>query len=242
MTGIELCRLGGGENLLPIASHVIPASISILLDTLNHRPIRNPHTLQQRRKIIHIKVPIRTPMRLPRTRSMFCQDLLATIRAIPATPTIRITTDITVAMTHVVPILLVESIVRNLAEPAAPKDQTLLEIQPDALEEQRVLQTAVVLEVGVAAKAAVQVGHAGGEVLGEVVDVAGADLGTLGDGGAGHVGAVGGDEVLGEVVEDGHEAVILVEVGYRLGCELDIVLAPSFRPFFTVTNGGGKEN
>lgn len=75
-------------------------------------------------------------------------------------------------------------------------------------------------EVGIAAERAVQVGHAGREVLGEVVDVAGGDLGADGGSRVGAVGAVGGDEVLGEVVEDRGEAVVLVETGERAGREL----------------------
>ena len=115
---------------------------------------------------------------------MFRQNLLTAKRAIPAPSPIRITTNITIDVTHIVPVLLVECVVADLAEPASPKDQALLEVEANTLEKERVLQAAVMLEVGVASEGAVEVRHAGGEVLGERVDVAGGNLGAGGRGAA----------------------------------------------------------
>ena len=187
--------------------------VAILLDALQHPLIRHPHPLQQARQVVHVKVPVRTPVRLPGPRRLLRQDLLAAVRTIPPAPPIRVTTDITVRVPHVVPVLLVKLIIRKLPEARPPEDQALLEAEAHALEEQRVLQPAKVLQVGVAAEGAVQVRHAGGVVPGEGVDVAGGDLGAGGEGAVGGVGAVRGYEVLGEVVENWGEAVVLVEAG-----------------------------
>lgn len=55
-------------------------------------------------------------------------------------------------MTNVVFVLLVEFVVVNFMETPSPEHETFLEIQPDAFEEERVLQTAKVLEMGISAK------------------------------------------------------------------------------------------
>ena len=63
--------------------------------------------------------------------------------------------------------------------------------------------------------------HAEGEVLGEVVDVGGVD-GGAGEGGVRiGEGAVGGGEVFGEVVEDRGEAVVFVEAWQGAGGEVE---------------------
>jgi hypothetical protein len=60
-------------------------------------------------------------------------------------------------------------------------------------------------------------------VLRQVVDVGSADLGTGHSGCAGHVRCVRGDEVLGKMVEDGCESVILVKSRKSTGSQLDTV-------------------
>ena len=54
-------------------------------------------------------------------------------------------------------------------------------------------------------------GHARGEVLREVVDVGGADLGAIRGRSVGRVCRVGSDEILGEMVENRRQAVVFVE-------------------------------
>lgn len=177
-------------------------------------------------------MPIRAPVRLPGPGGVLGKNLLAAVRAVPAATAVRVAADVAVHVPHVVAVLLVEGVVGDLAEARPPEDEALLKVEPDALEEERVLQPAVVLEVGVAAEGAVQVRHAHGEVfLGQVVDVAGCDLGAR-DGRAGAVIArVGRDEVLGKVVEDRGEAVVFVEAREGASGELDSLSAPAIHEY-----------
>lgn len=156
-------------------------------------------------------------MRLSSARRMLSQNLLTTERAVASTSPIRIAAYITINVTYVVPVLLVERVVINFMEALSPEDKTFLEVQTDALQEQAVLQTAKMLEMSIAAEGAVQVRHARWEVLRQVVDVGGCDLGAIGGSGVGGVGGVGSDEVLGEVVEDRRESVIFVKARESAG-------------------------
>jgi hypothetical protein len=79
-------------------------------------------------------------------------------------------------MANVVSVLLVELVVCEFVERAAPEHETFLEVEPNALEEKRVLETSEMLEVGIFAERAVQMGHACREVLGDMVNVGGGDL------------------------------------------------------------------
>lgn len=65
--------------------------------------------------------------------------------------------------------------------------------------------------------------HTGREVLRESVNVGGRDDSAVRGGRIGHVGGVRGDEVLGEVVENRRQAVVLVESGEGTGCQLQAV-------------------
>lgn len=65
--------------------------------------------------------------------------------------------------------------------------------------------------MGITAQGAVQMRHARWEVLREVVDVGGCDLGAIRGGGIGGVGGVGSDEVFREMIEDGRQAIVFVE-------------------------------
>lgn len=142
---------------------------------------------------------------------MLCQNLLAAKGAVAASSPVRVAAHVAVRVTHIVSVVLVELVVGDFVERAAPEHEALLEIQADALEEQRVLQTSEVLEVSVPPEGAVQVGHARREVLGEIVNVGGGDLGAGRGRRVGRVRRVGGDEILGEVVQDGCQTVVFIE-------------------------------
>ena len=81
-------------------------------------------------------------------------------------------------MTDVVAVLLVELVVTYAsAEALAPEHERLVDAQPNALEEQAVLQTAKVLQVVVRLQVIVQITHAHWEMeLGEHVDHVCCDL------------------------------------------------------------------
>ena len=118
-------------------------------------------------------------MCVTRTRRMLHEDLLTAKRTVSAPAPVRIAANITVHVSDVVLVLLVELVVRHLSKGCPPEEEGLVEGKPDTLQEQGVLQTAVVLEMGVTPQGPVEVSHAGGKVLGEVVDVAGRDLGAV---------------------------------------------------------------
>lgn len=123
-------------------------------------------------------------------------------------------------MAHVVAVFFVELVVGDFAERGTPEDEAFLEVEPDAFEEEGVLQAPEVLEMGIAAERAVQVLHAEREGRGECVDISRGDVGAREGGrGAGVVGIWGG-EVLGEVGEDRCKAIIFVETWESTRCHL----------------------
>jgi hypothetical protein len=63
----------------------------------------------------------------------------------------------------------------------APEDNALLHVQTNALQEKRILQSALVLQVAVLAQLAVQILHAKREVRTQTVDAAGVDVGDIAD-------------------------------------------------------------
>jgi hypothetical protein len=141
---------------------------------------------------------------------MLGQNLLAAVGAVAAAAAVGVAADVAVDVAHVVAVLLVEGVVGDLAERGPPEDEALLQVESDALEEERVLQPPEVLEVCVAPERPVQVRHAHGEVLRQVVHVARSDLGPLDRRPGARVARVWSDKVLREVVEDGGEAVVFV--------------------------------
>ncbi len=104
---------------------------------------------------------------------MFGENLLTAKRTITIPAPIRVATHITIRMTDIIPVFLVKGIVCDFRERRSPEDEAFFEVESDAFEEERVLETAVVLEVCIAAEGAVQVLHAEGEGGGEDVDVTG---------------------------------------------------------------------
>jgi hypothetical protein len=144
----------------------------ILLDTPQHLVILHPHSLQQRRQILHREMPIRTTMRLARSRRVFSQDLLATERAISIPSPIAIPAYIAVGMPHIIAIFLIKLIIRDLIKPTPPEHKAFLEIQAYAFEEECILQPAIVFEMRVPPQRTVEVLHAQREGRGERVDVA----------------------------------------------------------------------
>ena len=79
-------------------------------------------------------------------------------------------------MTDIIAILLVESIVRDLAESRAPEDKTFFEVETDTFEEKGVLEAAVVFEMRISSEGTVEMLHAKRKGGGEIVDVAGGDV------------------------------------------------------------------
>ena len=91
-------------------------------------------------------------MSLSRARWVFGKDLLATVRAISASPPIRVTSHIAVDVAYVVAMLLVEGVVCHLAEALAPEEKTLFEVETDTFEEEAVLKTSKMFEMRIPAQ------------------------------------------------------------------------------------------
>lgn len=81
-------------------------------------------------------------------------------------------------MADVVAVFFVELIVGDFGEAGTPEDKTFFQVETDAFEEQGVLKTAVVFEVGVAAEGAVEMLHTEREGGGQVIDITGGDVGA----------------------------------------------------------------
>jgi len=123
--------------------------VLVLLDALQYGPVGDTGRLQEGREVIHAEVPVRAAVGLARAGRVLGEDLLAAVGAVAAAAAIGVASDVAVDVPHVVAVLLVEGVVGDLAESLSPKDETLLQVEPDALEEECVLQPPVVLEVGV---------------------------------------------------------------------------------------------
>lgn len=80
---------------------------------------------------------------------MLSKDLLTTEWTITTSSSVGITTDITINVTNVISVLLVELVICDLVEALSPEYKTLLQVEPNTLEKERVLQSTIVLEMSV---------------------------------------------------------------------------------------------
>ena len=90
---------------------------------------------------------------------MLHQNLLTTKWTITISSPVSISTNITIYMTHIISIFFVELVIGDFGEPGAPEHETFFEVQADAFEEEGVLKTPVVFQVGIASEGAMQVLH-----------------------------------------------------------------------------------
>ena len=100
----------------PITSQMKSLPLLILQHTIHNIPIPHPNLLQQPHQILRIKMPIRTPMTLPRPRLMLRQYLLATKRRIPIAPPIPITSHIAIHVSYIVSVFFIEDFVGDFVE------------------------------------------------------------------------------------------------------------------------------
>lgn len=107
----------------------------VLFDAIQDGSIGDADTLQQRGEVFETEVAVGTPVGLARSRRMFRQDLLARERRVTSSAPVRVATNITVCVPHVISVILVESIICNFMEGASPEDQALLQGQTDPLQE-----------------------------------------------------------------------------------------------------------
>lgn len=112
-----LLEAAGRSRLdLPIASHVELLLVLVLLHTLKDAPLTHTHSLHQGCQILQIEVPVRTAVRFARSRWVFRQNLLAAEWTVTIATPIRIPANVTIGVSHIVPVILVELFIRNLVE------------------------------------------------------------------------------------------------------------------------------
>ena len=100
----------------------------VFLDALQDGPVCDTYRLQQGRQVLKVEMPVRAPVSLARPWRVLRQDLLAGEGRVAATAAVGVPTYVAVRVPHVVPVFLVEGVVRDLVEGTAPEDQTLLEV------------------------------------------------------------------------------------------------------------------
>ena len=99
----------------------------VLLDTPEHITILHTSPLQQRHKVFGIEVTIWTAVRLPRPGMAVRKDFLAAERRIAVSTAVRVSSNITVRVTHIVTVFLVECIIGDLAEACTPEVKAVFE-------------------------------------------------------------------------------------------------------------------
>lgn len=173
---LQLSFVGPIEHA--VASDVVSLPLYVLLHASQKVPIVDACCLQERQEIVQAEVPVGTAMALARAGRMFCQDLLTREWRVAPAPTDGISANISMCMADVVPVFLVEGLIRDELEGVSPKDEAFLQRKADALEEERVLQSTKVFQMTVLAQVEVQVAHAQREVLRQEINRARVKVGS----------------------------------------------------------------
>lgn len=122
---IKCTRRGGGgedgDGNLPITRHVKLLVILIFLDASQNRWIRNAHGLQQCCQVLKVEMPVWASVGLARAGWVLRQNLLAGVGRVATPTTVRVPADIAIYVSYIVPVFLVESVVRDLVECTAPE-------------------------------------------------------------------------------------------------------------------------
>lgn len=121
----------------------------VLPDAVEHRPVVYADLLQQGRQVLEVEMTVWAPVGLAGAGRVLREDLLAAKGRIARAPAVGVAADVAVNVPDVVPVFLVEGVVRDLVEGRAPEQQTLLQREAHTLEEERVLQPPKVFEVRV---------------------------------------------------------------------------------------------
>lgn len=108
-----------------IAGDMVSLLLDVLLDASQNISVVDACRLQQRREVVHIKVPIRTAMALTAPRWMLGEDLLTRVGRISSSTPCGITTDVTIGMSNVVPVFFVERVVCDELESLPPEDEAI---------------------------------------------------------------------------------------------------------------------
>ena len=189
--------------------------LHILAHPAEHVPVGQARRLQESGQVVDAEMAVRAPVALAASGRVLGQDFLARKRGAAAAAPDCVAAHVAVSVAHVIPIFLVERVIRDQLEALPPEQKTVLHGEPDPLQEERVLQAAEMFQVAVLAERHVQVPHAKREMRGEAVNGGGGD-GCAWEGRVGvGEGGVGSGKILGEMGEDGRQAVVFVEAGER---------------------------
>ena len=109
-----------------VTSDVVPLPLYVFLHPPQKVPIVDARCLQEREEIIQAEMPVGTAMAFARARRMFGQNLLTREWRVAAASTDGISADISIGMADVVPVFLVEGLVRDEFEGLPPKDEAFL--------------------------------------------------------------------------------------------------------------------
>lgn len=179
-----------------VASNVVTSLFNILSYPPEQVFVMDTCRLKKPNKIVDGEMSIWAAMGLTGTRIGIPEDLLARVGRISSSSAVDVAADISVSMADIVLVSRIELVVCKALEGLAPEDDTLLERQSDPLEEERVLKTAVMLEMVVLAQRHVQTAHAEWKMLGQLVDIIGCDRSAVDNALALGVCGIGTSEVL----------------------------------------------
>lgn len=218
--GLDLVQLAPMTPLKhAIARDVKPLPLHILPNALEDLAIPHAHTLEQPDEAVLAVGAIGAPVVLAGAGEGLGEEFLARVGRVTSAAAVRVAADVAVGVPDIVAVFLVEGVVGDELEAVAPEEEAFVEAEPDALEEEGVLEAGEVFEVVVPAELDVEVAHAEGEMGCEGVDGAGRDGSrhrvVAVEGGIRAVCGARRGEVLGEVFEDGGEPVVLVQPGQR---------------------------
>ena len=90
-------------------------------------------------------------MTFPTAGWMLSQDFLAGKGRVSSSSASCVTTNVAIGMPDIVPVFLIEGVIRNKLEGLTPENKTVLQCQPNTFEEQGVLQSPEMLEMAVLA-------------------------------------------------------------------------------------------
>lgn len=111
---------------VPVACQVELLLLLVFLDASEDRLVCDADLLEESSEVLDAEMPVWASMCLARAGLMLHENLLAAVRTVPISSSITISTYVTVGMSHIITILLVEHIISDFAEGASPKDQALL--------------------------------------------------------------------------------------------------------------------
>lgn len=118
----------------PIAGNVVPLPTNILAYSAQDVFVSDARALQECCQVVRAKVPVRATMAFTASWGVLCEDLLTGERRVaPATP-ICVPANISVRMSDIVPILLVEGVISNPVEGLSPEENAVFHAQAKTFE------------------------------------------------------------------------------------------------------------